>query len=184
MRKNNLLVGCDIVSYSNVYLLNRFEDLRWMNKVFNQDEIKNIIQSDNPQLYLFKAWALKESCYKILTKLGVHRFMNFKRMVCNETFKTVSYQNKTWFGEYFNSENHLCCHIVNANDKVNTKKFLFPAKDFNIDLVNRKLNEIEIYKNRVVMYKELYPITIAANTDISWSHSDDITLVYYAYKKV
>lgn len=58
------MIGNDIIDL-NISLANkRAENPRFLSKIFSQDEIFMIRQSENPELMLWQFWSMKEAAYK------------------------------------------------------------------------------------------------------------------------
>lgn len=63
------LVGNDVVDLATEWARDRFQDRRFLDKVFSEAEQDAIRRFRNPNLLLWSLWACKEACYKIVRKL-------------------------------------------------------------------------------------------------------------------
>ena len=65
-----LLLGNDIVDLNEAGSTGKYDDTRFVDRVFCSDEKSAISASENPDLTLWMLWAAKETAYKIVSKLA------------------------------------------------------------------------------------------------------------------
>ncbi|MCA9733052.1 MAG: 4'-phosphopantetheinyl transferase superfamily protein [Deferribacteres bacterium] len=64
-----IFVGNDIVDLQSDSVGNKHEDLRFLRRVFTEEERRKIELNDNPEIALWMHWAAKEAAYKVVCKL-------------------------------------------------------------------------------------------------------------------
>ena len=70
-------IGNDVVDLSSHHARTTWNNERWGRKVFSQFELSNISVAEDSLLAFWQSWAMKECCYKVISKnLGVS-FYNF-----------------------------------------------------------------------------------------------------------
>ncbi|CAL66578.1 4'-phosphopantetheinyl transferase superfamily protein [Christiangramia forsetii] len=58
------MIGNDIIDLSISLPTNKSEDFRFLKKVFSEEEIVLIKESENPEILLWQLWSMKEAAYK------------------------------------------------------------------------------------------------------------------------
>jgi phosphopantetheinyl transferase (holo-ACP synthase) len=62
------MIGNDIVDLDIVLKENKASNLRYLNKICTENEIKTIQGSIDPNITLWRIWTIKEAAYKIINK--------------------------------------------------------------------------------------------------------------------
>jgi len=62
------LIGNDIVDLADPQARGKSRDTRFINRVFTLDEQQKILNSDEPDIFLWSLWAGKETGYKAISK--------------------------------------------------------------------------------------------------------------------
>ncbi len=63
------MIGNDIVDIADPQAVGKNRDIRFINRVFTPDEQQKILNSDEPDIFLWSLWAGKETGYKAISKL-------------------------------------------------------------------------------------------------------------------
>lgn len=92
------MIGNDIVDLKFAKLNSRWEEQRFLDKLFNREEQEFILKEDLRFQNIWRLWSMKESAYKAVSRnKGIRKF-NPKAFECKlncETYGVVKFQNET-----------------------------------------------------------------------------------------
>ncbi|TPV34856.1 4'-phosphopantetheinyl transferase superfamily protein [Paucihalobacter ruber] len=89
------MIGNDIVCLSTANRSKHIGSKRFLDKIFTVEEQVMIVNSEDPNLIIWKLWAVKESAYKLFVQQGFQPEFAPKKIICkkaNEHFQ-VSMDN-------------------------------------------------------------------------------------------
>ncbi|WP_051201469.1 4'-phosphopantetheinyl transferase superfamily protein [Christiangramia portivictoriae] len=59
-----MIIGNDIIDLKIALAKPRIRNIRFLSKIFSEKEISQLAKQDNPELSIWKIWAMKETAYK------------------------------------------------------------------------------------------------------------------------
>jgi phosphopantetheinyl transferase (holo-ACP synthase) len=116
------MLGNDIVDLNHLPDQVRSLSKPYLNKICSDLEIDKILNSENPNLSLWRIWTMKESAYKIAMKLGAKRAFNPKKF---ETFLVDARS-----GHICSSYGTLLSETVFDENYIHTVSFLAKCKGY------------------------------------------------------
>jgi phosphopantetheinyl transferase (holo-ACP synthase) len=90
------MIGNDIVDLDIVLKENKATNLRYLNKICTENEIKTIQSSIDPNITLWRIWTIKEAAYKIINKSNGIRAYFPKKIETVFLSETEAEVNSPW----------------------------------------------------------------------------------------
>ncbi|MFV8225819.1 4'-phosphopantetheinyl transferase superfamily protein [Christiangramia aquimixticola] len=87
------MIGNDIIDLEIALKLPKSDNIRFMNKVFSEEEKLHIFRSTDPEIQLWKIWSMKETAYK-----AHQRNYNFKPVLNPIKFRCFPNTGKVEIG--------------------------------------------------------------------------------------
>lgn len=151
-------IGNDIIDLKLAKTQSNWQRKGFLEKQFTDNEIYEILNSENPFLQVWLFWSMKEAAYKCYTQAFKKRFFSPKKFECKliESQKGfVSISNQKYHTKYLISDNYI--HTVaykNNVVKMVYDSFFIDEIEYQSQNTNQKLlsffkNDVKVRKNEI-----------------------------------
>ncbi|MBU0505643.1 4'-phosphopantetheinyl transferase superfamily protein [bacterium] len=119
-------IGNDIVDLHLDQCKDKSKDLRFLNRVFAEKEIKQIQESKNPDRILWSFWAAKETAYKVAKKLDPNTVFSHNKFEVDYESKAVRFGELIIPVDWVQNKDYIHCLGYHADygfgfDSIETK---------------------------------------------------------------
>lgn len=173
------MIGNDIVDLESARRESNWRRPRFLEKVFTSEEQVLINQSAEKDLIVWVLWSMKESAYKIISRLEKKRFFAPEKLKCSarnisirESYGCVKFANYTITTKSFINREHI--HTIAQNkweEFLEFRSFFFPDKQFG-------QQRIHTYRHIITHYAKLRGLS-----ELQLSIQKDHFGVPYVYHK-
>jgi phosphopantetheinyl transferase (holo-ACP synthase) len=143
------LIGNDIIDLEVAANQSNWKRAGWLNKLFTKEEQALILESNSPEIEVWRMWAMKEAAWKAhQRRYNLPRRFEPRAIICtsevnaNSGHGTIRISKATYFSQITLGEDHIHC-VVSMTKNTHFHPAIFRG---NVDLKREFISNFSYFK--------------------------------------